>query len=239
MTDAARQTTLTAAYTPHPALKLVMDKLRQGTISGPLDRDLLLRIGVKESLAKRTLNSMRTLGLINEDGTPTTEFTTLINARPDQYQQALGDFLRLAYQHVFEVVDPATASGDELRNAFWGYEPRGQMDAMIRLFVALCEEAGIIQQRPKVEESRTRAPRASTPSEGRTRRTAAPKEPAAADHGKPEGRPSSGTADPLAEKRAQYADLLLTKIAASDSPAPDLLDRLERALGIAQEGAAP
>src|SRR4051812_44973266 len=106
MTD-AEAPRRTAPYTVAPALKLVLDKMRQGTISGPIDRDLLLRIGVKDSLWKRTTNSLRTLGLIDPDGMPTDEFKVLIDATPDQYQDALADFLRRAYQHVFQVLDPA------------------------------------------------------------------------------------------------------------------------------------
>lgn len=156
---------LVAGYAPASAVKLFMDKMRQGTISGPIDRDLLKRIGVKDSLTKRTLSTLRTLDLVDADGRPSAACQTLINARPDQYQESLAQFVRQAYEPVFQVLDPATATGEALTNAFWGYEPRGQIDTMIRLFLALCEEAGIVAEKP-VLESRPRktATPAATPS---------------------------------------------------------------------------
>lgn len=221
----------TAGYTVAPALLAVIEKLRQGTIAGPVDRDLLIRIGVKESLVKRTLNSLKTLELITADGTPTARFETLINARPDEYQEAFAAFLRDAYKPIFEVLDPATATGDELKNAFWGYEPRGQIDAMIRLFLALCSEAGIVTTRPKVSEARDRSTDASR-SKGAAKRAggSGPAQTPPPPPPPPQNPPV--VSDPVAEAKARYINLLLDKADAADDVDGELFDRIERALGV-------
>ena len=145
-----QQAQATAGYAPSSSVLAVIDKARQRTVNGPIDRDLLRRIGVPESLTKRTINSLRSLCLIDDAGKPTPSFEAIIAAKPDDYPAKLAEFLHKAYGDIFTIVDPATASPDELRNAFWGYEPRGQIDNMIRLFVGLCEAAQIVPERPKV-----------------------------------------------------------------------------------------
>ncbi len=140
----------------------MINKGRQGSLGASVDPDLLIRIGVPDSLAKRTLNALRSLGLIDDDGALSDSFRALIEARPGDYQSQLAEFLRGAYAEIFGIIDPATATPEQLRNAFWGYEPRGQIDNMVRLFLGLCDEAGLRPDRPKVERTvgrRVRKPR--------------------------------------------------------------------------------
>jgi hypothetical protein len=152
----------TAGYAPTPGVLSVIEKVRGG-LNGPIDLDRLSQIGVTESLTKRTLNSLRTLGLVDSDGSLSESFLVLKNAPPSEYPGVLAAFVRGVYQDVFEILDPATATPEQLKNAFWGYEPRGQIDSMIRLFIGLCEAAGLVQaaSRPKPEgaTARPRAPR--------------------------------------------------------------------------------
>lgn len=230
---AQTESALTAGYAPAVNVIAVIDKLRGGTVTGPIDRDLLIRIGVKESLAKRVLNSLKTLGLIDDDGALRDEFKTLVNARPDEYRATLAAFLREAYKGIFAVTDPSTASPEELRNAFWGYQPRGQIDSMIRLFLGLCEEAGIVKPSPerttRTTQRRTATSKTTTPT------------PVPAQHVEtPPADPTPNDPPPITGARERYLDLLLAKAAAQDEPDADLLDRIERALGIApKEGVEP
>jgi hypothetical protein len=158
----------TAGYAPALGVLNVLNKVRRGTVSGPLDQNLLRSMGIAESLTKRTVHTYKALGLIDDEGNFTDAFVALIGARPDEYQAHLAEFLNDAYAPVFAILDPATASPAELANAFWIYEPRGQHESMIRLFLALCEEAGIVTVKPKVES----APRKASAGNGTaTRRT--------------------------------------------------------------------
>ena len=51
--------------------------------------------------------------------------------------------LRAAYRPIFAFVDPATASHDEIRDAFRGFTPVGQQQRMVTLFLGLCAYAGL------------------------------------------------------------------------------------------------
>ena len=222
----------TAGYAPAVNVLAVINKLRGGTVSGPVDRNLLIRIGIKESLAKRVLNSLATLGLINEAGALTDEFKALVAAKPDEYQTTLAAFLRGAYKNIFDVADPAKATPDELRNAFWGYEPRGQIDSMIRLFVGLCEAAGLVESTP--ERAARTVQRRHTSTSAKDSIDQKPKD------GQPERKGGDNPPPPppppvMTTAHEKYLDLLLTKAAEGEADA-DLLDRIERALGIAPKG---
>jgi hypothetical protein len=223
----------TAGYAPAVNVVAVINKLRCGATSGPVDRGLLVRIGIKESLAKRVFNTLKTLGLIDDDGTLRDEFKTLINARPDEYRTALAAFLREAYRDIFSVVDPATATPEALRNAFWGYEPRGQIDSMIRLFLGLCEEAGLVEATPERAARTTQRRPSASSSNMPPQRTAEVPAP-------PMDPPMQDPPSAVDGAREKYLELLLAKVAEQETPDTDLLDRIERALGIApKQGASP
>lgn len=147
-----------APYTSASAVVSFLDRYRAATLPPKIQHDDLKRIGVKDSLLKRTMSSLRLLELVEDDGTPTTALERLLGARPDEYQDAVASHLRLVYADVFAILDPATASAAEMQNAFWGYEPKGQLDAIIRLFVGLCQYAGIVHEeaRPPIPSAKPR-----------------------------------------------------------------------------------
>lgn len=150
-----------APYTTTPAVTTFLNRCRV-QLPKEVTTDVLIKIGIKETIVPRTLQSLRLLDLLKEDGQPTETLEALSKARPDQYKDELASWLRSVYADVFTYAEPSAASSDEIRNAFWGYEPRGQIDSMIRLFLGLCEEAGIVEGEKRVPSSPKASPRRST-----------------------------------------------------------------------------
>ncbi len=82
------------------------------------------------------------------------------------------------------VLDPATASDEQLQNAFRYYEPRAQRQRMISLFKGLCREAQLItgsSEVPKRTRSATIGKSSTSSSNGR--------KPAVTEHSAPQAVP--------------------------------------------------
>jgi Family of unknown function (DUF5343) len=131
-----------APYTSPSAIIALITGYRERGLQVPFTPDVLARAGVRESLVPRTLQSMKLLGLIHDNGQPTDEFVELRKARED-FQEQLAALIRGAYAEVFSYVDPALDSPDRVRDAFRAYTPIGQQPRMVTLFMGLCEYAGL------------------------------------------------------------------------------------------------
>ena len=123
---------------------LLFIRSRDRGLKEPVTMQLITVAGVAEGNASRTIQALRFLDLIDEEGYLTENFKTLRNAPSDEYPSVLGNILKQTYSHVFMVLDPATANDEQLLNAFRYYEPRAQRQRMISLFKGLCREAGLI-----------------------------------------------------------------------------------------------
>jgi hypothetical protein len=124
----------------------------------------LTRVGVSEGNAGRTLQALRFLNLIDEEGRRTTTFERLRRATTGEYPEVLGEIVKAAYHAVFQILYPAEASDMEIQDAFRHYQPQAQRTRMVPLFTGLCREAGLIPGGPV--ETRKRTPttrRASNP----------------------------------------------------------------------------
>jgi hypothetical protein len=126
----------------------IITRYRNGRLITPISADVLARAGVSESLIPRTLQALQTLDLIDKDGAPTQTLEGLRLAPEAEYRDKLADWVRSAYPEIFLLVDPATADGTSIRDAFRGIEPRGQQDRMITLFQGLCVAAGLSPDKP-------------------------------------------------------------------------------------------
>ncbi|MBW3537070.1 MAG: DUF5343 domain-containing protein [Actinobacteria bacterium] len=133
----------TAPYAPPSAVIEVIERYRERGIQTPITTEVLERIGVPESLSNRTMQALRLLDFVGGDGAPTEELVRLGRAPADEYKSGLQNLLVNVYAEVYSFADPATDGIDRIRDAFRAYNPRGQQERMVTLFLGLCEWAGI------------------------------------------------------------------------------------------------
>lgn len=132
-----------APYAPVKTLMSVVDRHRQVRLQ-TFDLATLGKIGVPDSLAPRTLQALRLLGLIDENGAPTSEFEALRLAPSDAFEAKLADVVREVYSPIFSHVDPTSATVEQIEDAFRGFTPAGQRARMVTLFTGLLTESGIL-----------------------------------------------------------------------------------------------
>lgn len=147
-----------APYTSPSAVIALVERFRDRGLTTPIDLDVLVRAGISEGLAPRTLYALRQLDLISEQGEPTEALEGLRLAPSDTYRERFAEVVRAAYSPIFQYVDPASDSIDRVRDAFRPYTPFGQQGRMVTLFLGLCEHAGITAGRPRTAPEPRRAP---------------------------------------------------------------------------------
>jgi Family of unknown function (DUF5343) len=160
-----------APYAPVATIMEVVNRYRDRGLQTPFDADVLTRAGVTESLAPRTLLSLRHLDLIDEQGNPTPLFEGLRRAPSDEFPTRLEEVVRAVYADVFQFADPTVDAPERVADAFRQYVPAGQRSRMVTLFLGLCERAGIIPEAP----ARQRTTRASRPASATTPRRSSSK----------------------------------------------------------------
>ncbi len=162
-----------APYAPVNHVLNILRRLRERGLPDPLTLRDIERVGVPEGNAPRTLAAIRFLRLIDEDGGLTPTADSLQRASSVEYPQVLTEILRAAYEPVFAIVDPARDDEIAMHDAFRHYEPRGQRQRMVNLFVGLCKEAGLVAGGPPIARTRTRR---AAPDSGRPASQAPPVE---------------------------------------------------------------
>jgi hypothetical protein len=154
----------------------VITRFRERGLQTPFDIDVLTRAGVSESLAPRVLLSLRHLDLIDEAGAPTELFERLRRAPSDEFQARLEEVIRAVYADVFQFADPTTDSAERVADAFRQYNPPGQRNRMVTLFLGLCQEAGIIEQAPQRTRTSRVSRQSATPARGTGSRPTTPRQ---------------------------------------------------------------
>lgn len=147
-----------APYAPPSAIIDIISRYRNRGLPFPVNADVLARAGISESLIPRTLQSLHTLDLFNDQGNPTETLEGIRLAPEPEYKKRLADWLKGTYAGIFAFVDPTKDDGVRIRDAFRGYNPVGQQDRMVALFTGLCAAAGLIPE--KAASSRPASPRA-------------------------------------------------------------------------------
>ena len=163
-----------APYTSQAVMLSLLQRNREKGLPDPLNAEQLQRLGVPDSLVPRTLQALKTLDLIREDGQQTDILERLRRAPEADYQPLMAEWLKGAYAHALDVIDPATADEVSIRDAFRHYNPISLQPRMITLFTALFEAAAVrpaaakspvkkvasVAAKPRVAVGVTRSPRA-------------------------------------------------------------------------------
>lgn len=227
-----------APYAPSKAVLALLHQYREKTLPTPFTPTGVERAGVERSLAGRTLTTMRLLDLVDDSGNPTDAMKAIKVAPSDQYQSVLAEWVREQYKPIFSYTEPSDVG--KVMDQFRHYEPSGMRNRMMTLFLGLCVEAGLIDKVPPIPRGKSHAP--MFPGT-KPKPKPSPKRPEHGHVAQPPRQPPLPEAPTggMEGARARYVDLLMEKAAGqADAPA-DLLDRIERALGIVggDRGAPP
>jgi hypothetical protein len=178
-----------APYTTAAALITVLDWYRDKAPTVNVDAETVVKAGVAETLATRTVRSLLLLDLIGKDGVPTDQLRELREIKgAEEYRTRFQEWLRGTYAAVLEFCDPSSDSYNRVLEAFRGFQPTGQRPQMAALFLGLWKYAGL----PMAD-----APKASSP-DGPTRSQARPRVSRATGPNpkvKRAGTPTSGTTE--------------------------------------------
>ena len=149
-----------APYAPAKSVLLPINRYRERGLNWPLTAKSLEQIGVPDSMAPRTLQALRFLGLVGEDDQATESFKRIKQASEEEYPSQLAEVIRAAYLPVFSIVDPGRDGDVAIVDAFRRYDPSAQREKLVALFRGLCMEAGIIQPKSRPRETTRSKPRA-------------------------------------------------------------------------------
>lgn len=137
----ALQTADQMGYASPMTIRSVIGRYRDQNLPQPVTVDSIQRIGVTESLAPRTIQTLKLLGLIDDGGNITEQFQRLKRVPTSEFKAELISMLRSAYAPVFELIEPAGATYEHVQDAFRTFKPEGQRDRMVSLFLGLLEYA--------------------------------------------------------------------------------------------------
>ena len=165
---------LRGGFAPYAAVNNVMEVIRRRRERGlpsPLTTKALESISIPPGNISRTLQAIRFLGLMEDDGAQTELFDRLARAgeQGGEYRELLGEVIKKAYHAVFAIVDPAQDGDMAIHDAFRQFVPEAQRDRMVSFFLGMCGRAGITA--PKGRERRETS-RPQSARQGQRRGTA-------------------------------------------------------------------
>jgi hypothetical protein len=121
----------------------ILNRVRTRNLRGKIDADFYRLAGIPDQVAGRVTQALTFLGLIDDEGTPTTTLAAMAEAPEAEFKELLAASIREAYAEDFVKIDPAQDSQGQIIDAFRKYEPRSQTARMVMLFLGLAREAGI------------------------------------------------------------------------------------------------
>ena len=137
-----------APYAPFGCVINVIRRFRERGLAETITIQEIVRVGISEGNASRTLQALKFLKLVDEEGHRTSMFDRLGRVPTNEYAETFGEIVKDAYNDVFVIVDPAEATDVEINDAFRYYYPQAQRSRMVVLFRSLCQEAELIPGGP-------------------------------------------------------------------------------------------
>jgi hypothetical protein len=218
----ADDTQHTPPYLAWATFDNITEELRGKGLPRKLDRSVLK--GKSGSTQAQYLAALRFMGMIDSEDRPTEFFKSYVET-PDMRPQIMREIVQDKYGPILALGTDSTTA--ELTEKFRGYSLSGETGRKaISFFLNAARFAGIPvsshwpQTRPGVGGGRARANGTTAPRRRATRRKPA----------EPEAR--LPIREPPDDAKGRYIDLLLKKAEADDALDTDLLDRIERVIGI-------
>lgn len=136
-----------APYAPVANILTLLHRQRERGLPDVLGHQELVKLGLPEESTPRIRKALQFLNLTDTENRQLPNFERLGRAVDTEYPEILKDILEDAYSEVFQMIgDISSAQSRDYYNAFKFCNPRGQQPSMIRLFMALCQEAGMLPE---------------------------------------------------------------------------------------------
>jgi hypothetical protein len=155
--DSILNTNKFAPYAPFGCVIAIIRRFREKGLPETLTLQDITRAGVSEGNASRTMQALKFLKLVDEEGYRTQTFDRLGRVPTIEYAEVFGEIIKEAYKDVFVIIDPADSNDVEINDAFRYYQPQAQRGRMVTLFRGLCQEAGLIAGEPPETRKRIKA----------------------------------------------------------------------------------
>ena len=150
-----------APYAPASALSEFFDHIRYVKTPDKVDSNLLLDYGISKSQSFPVLSTLRFLGIVEPDGTPTPAFRAL-QTGGEEFQSALRELVERSYADLFGRLDVSRDTKEKIKNYFARNYSPATAERATTLFLDLCGEGGIptsVATQPDIGQKRSPIPK--------------------------------------------------------------------------------
>lgn len=211
---------------PYSSWKTVLNLIQNfegdGGLPPRIDRSVL---GGSEGQKTQTMAALRFLGMTRENGEVTQFFQDLVNKQKER-----PELIREALQRLYPVATKLgrdSATTKQLEESFTGLSGDTLRKAVTFYLHAAKYSGNPISKHFKIPSG------FRTTGAGRKQRSANGTEAAGASNGQPTLSPTEAVSDP----KARYINMLLDRASKDESLNAELLDRIEKLLGLVPQGA--